>query len=97
MKCEFTSVWDDGSVVTTPCDYDPDTGEVNPEVSNGPVPTGMVDREYSTLEDGEEIEVCLDCHSYTMKKVVGDRADLSYGEYGECRNPECVEDTNEPG
>lgn len=96
MKCEFTSVWDDGSVVTTPCEYNSDTGKVEPEVSKGEIPTGGLIREYITLADGEEIEVCTDCHSYTLKKVVGDRADLSYGEYDECRNPECVEDTNSP-
>lgn len=94
MKCEFTSVWDDGSIVTTPCEYDPDTGEVSPEVSKGEPPTGCLIREYITLDE-EEIEVCTDCHEYTLKTVVGDRADLSYGEYGECRNPTCVEDTNE--
>lgn len=95
MKCEFTSVWDDGSVVTTPCEYNPDTGEVEPEVSKDTVPTGSLLREFIALEDGENIEVCMDCHSYTLKTVVGDRADLSYGEYEECRNPECIDDANE--
>ena len=27
MKVSFTSIWDDGTVVTTPGTYDPDTGE----------------------------------------------------------------------
>ena len=94
MKCEFTSVWDDDSVVTTPCEYDPDTGEVTPEVSKGRIPTGCLEREYITLEDGEEIEVCPDCHGFTLKAVMDDLADLSYGETSECRNPDCVEETN---
>ena len=89
IKCSFTSVWDDGSVVTTPCTYNPETGQTNPEVSNGTIPTGMVEREYITLDDGEEVEVCHDCHDYVMKTVMGDRADLSYGEYNECSDPEC--------
>jgi len=90
MKCEFTSVWDDLSIVTTPCIYDPDTGEVDPEVSKGRIPTGLLVREYITLEDGEEIEVCPDCHEYTL--VTDDLADLGYGDITECRNPHCIED-----
>lgn len=91
IKCEFTSVWDDGSVVTTPCVYDDATGQTDPEVSKGPVPTGLVLREYITLDNGDELEVCHDCHEYVLRTVVGDRADLSYGEYKECPNPDCPE------
>jgi hypothetical protein len=88
-NCTFTSVWDDGSVVTTPCIYHEDTGEVEPEVSEGTIPTGMVTREYISLDNGDEIEVCLDCHSYTLKTAVGDLADCSYGEYRVCSDDEC--------
>jgi hypothetical protein len=91
VKCVFTSVWDDGSVVTTPCTYDTSSGQVYPEVSKGPVPTGSLVREYITLDDGDELEVCHDCHEYVLKTVVGERADLSYGEYTECPNPDCPE------
>jgi len=89
MKCEFTSVWDTGPVVTTPCEYDPETGLVNPEVSKGPVPTGSLECEYITLPDESELEICPECHEYVLKTVVGDRADLSYGELKECPNPDC--------
>ena len=89
MKCEFTSVWDDGSVVVTPCEYDPKSGKAEPEVSKGAAPTGMVTREFITLADGEEKEVCLECHEHTLKAVVGDRADLSYGECAVCSDSEC--------
>lgn len=110
VRCEFTSEWDDGSIVTTPCIYNDETGEVNPEVSKDKIPEGTLLKEYITLEDGEELTVCPDCHEYVLKirmyylgflkyqkgfyygewkTVVGDRADLSYGEYGECMNPDC--------
>lgn len=89
IKCEFTSVWDDGSVVTTPCEYDPETGRTDPEVSKAEPPQGVPVREYITLPDGDELDVCPDCHEYVLKTVVGDRADLSYGEYKECPNPDC--------
>jgi hypothetical protein len=89
MKCTFTSEWDDGSIVTTPCEYDPETGEVNPEVSKGPAPEGSLEREYITLPDGDERKVCSRCHTFVIKIAVGDLADLSYGEYEECMNPDC--------
>jgi hypothetical protein len=92
MKCTFTSIWDDGSIVTTPCEYDPKDGEVSPEVSKGPVPSGCLEREFITLPDEEEIEVCPVCHGYVLKTVVGDRADRSFGEMNECSDPDC-EDT----
>jgi hypothetical protein len=64
IKCSFTSEWDDGSIVTTPCIYDTKTGEVTPETSTGPIPEGSLEREYITLPDGDEKEVCQVCHSY---------------------------------
>ena len=87
ITCEFTSIWDDGSEITTPCTYDPKTGEVFPKSSKS-APEGCMVREYITLPD-EELEVCTNCHGYVLKSVIGDRADLSYGEYTECPNPDC--------
>ena len=89
IPCSYTSEWDDGSVVTTPCVYNEVTGEVEPEVSEGPVPTGMVDREYITLEGGSQIEVCPECHEYVLKTIVDDNHDLSFGSHQECSNPNC--------
>ena len=92
IKCTMTSEWSDGSIVTTPCTYNPKTGEVDPEVSKGRVPTGSLDREFITLPDEDELEVCQTCHEYVLKTVVGDLSDLSYGEYDECSNPNCEEE-----
>jgi len=88
LNCKFTSVWDDGSVVTTPCEYDPESGEVSPEFEDVEIEGALV-REYITLEDDEELDVCMDCHSFVMKTVVGDREDESYGEMEVCSDPEC--------
>ena len=89
VLCTFTSVWNGNEVVSTPGTYDPDTGEVTCEVSNGPIPEGTLDREFVTLPDGTELEVCTDCHEYVERTFMGQRADLSYGEITECTNPEC--------
>jgi len=88
MKCTFTSVWDDGSEITTPATYDPKTGEVSAESSRSS-PKGSLEREFITLQDEEEIEVCNACHTFVMKTVVGDLADLSFGESTECSDPNC--------
>ena len=67
----FTSEWDDGSVVTTPVEiYNERTGLVVPEISNGRVPEGMVEREYITMPDGEEREVCPECHCCVLKTTM---------------------------
>lgn len=90
VKCEFSSVWNGGDeVVTTDCMYDPKTGYVEPEISTEEPPIGVLDREYITLDNDEEKEVCPDCHEYVLKTVVGDRSDLSYGEMEECPNEDC--------
>ena len=90
MKVSYTSIWSDGAEVTTSGTYDPDTGAVDAEVSKGPIPEGSLEREFITLENGDELDVCRDCHEYVLKTAVGDRADLSFGEYEECSNPNCV-------
>ena len=91
MNCTFTSVWDCGSIITTPCVYNEKTGEVTPEIFKGPIITGNLEREYITLPDGEEIAVCPECHSYVMKGVINPgqtRHDLV--EDSECSDPDCV-------
>jgi hypothetical protein len=85
--CTYTAVWSDMSIETD-CTYDPATGEVTPEMSNAQ-PEGCLEREYIILPDGDELNVCTTCHSYVTKKVMGDRADLSYGEIERCSDPDC--------
>jgi hypothetical protein len=94
IKCEFTSVWSGGEIVTTPCTYNPKTGEVSSDTSNVNV-SGSLVREYITLNEGpkdeyeEEKDVCTTCHDYVMKTVIGDRSDESFGEYDVCSDPDC--------
>lgn len=88
IKCDFTSVWDDGSEIVTSCVYNPKTGEVDAEVTNKN-PDGGLSREYITLPDGEEKEVCKFCHCFVLKTVVDDKADLSFGESEECSDADC--------
>lgn len=89
IECTFTSEWDDGSKVSTPCIYNEETGEVEAEFSKSHAPKASLVDEYITLINGYQISVCPECHSHVLRVVVGDRDDQSYGEYHECRNEFC--------
>jgi len=95
VKCTFTSVWDSGLVirsmsnVTTPCVYNPKTGEVTPEVYKGEV-SGTLERQFITLPDGEDIEVCSECQEYVIRPVMNPgQAKHDLIEEGACSNPDC--------
>ena len=89
IKCIFTSVWSDGSEITTNCELDPRTGEVFPE-SVDIDPDGTLECEYITLESGEEIPVCMDCHSFILQTVmIPDEHTHDLHEVKECKNPDC--------
>jgi hypothetical protein len=93
IKCEFTSVWDDGSIVTTPCIYDPKTGEVTPTVSEGQIPTGSLEREFITFSNGDEIVVCKVCHGFVMKSVMNPgQAKHDLVEEEVCSDPDCSDE-----
>lgn len=89
IKCSFTSSWTESSI-TTPCVLNSETGEVQPEISPVP-PIGSLEKEFITLQNGDEREVCPTCHEYILKTVMGDRADQSFGEIKVCSNPNCKE------
>jgi hypothetical protein len=88
IKCTFTSVWDDGSNITTPCLYDPKTGEVTPETCEID-PKGNLTREYITIPGGEELEVCTDCHGYVMKPFMDEGIGKQLFENKCCSDPDC--------
>ncbi len=90
MHVKYTSIWSCGAEINSTAEYDPITGELDVEISNSmPDDSSILKREYITLPDEEEIEVCTDCHAFTMGVVVGDNADFSYGQTSVCRNPDC--------
>lgn len=84
---KFTSTWSEGIVVTH-CKLNPNTGELFPDTANVS-DLGLLEKETFEANNGETYDVCPSCHSYVLKTVVGDRADLSYGEYQECSDPDC--------
>lgn len=91
INCEFTSVWDGETVITTACEYNPNTGEVTPEISEFlPDSHESLEREFIEMEDGDTIEVCTYCHKYVLKTVMAnDNVGHGIHEELECSDPEC--------
>jgi hypothetical protein len=91
VACSFTSVWDsdDGTHITTPCTYHPATGEVNPDVSTGSDPDGILMREFITLKDGSEIDVCTTCHGFVLTSSMNEGVGKQLHESKVCSNPDC--------
>ena len=90
MIGSFTSVFSDGAFVTTNIiRYDKESGFVAAEIAD--VDTdGECIREYITLPDGQEIDVCPLCHEYILKTVmVPDTAGKGLRESKCCMNPDC--------
>lgn len=92
INCEFTSVWSDGSVLTTECTYNINTGEVTPtelEPSTMSIDANL-EREFIEFEDGETMEVCMDCHCFVLKPVMlADNVGHGIHTTMECTDPEC--------
>ena len=87
MKGTFISNWSEGKVITA-CTLNKRSGELSPDTVDVQ-DLGTLESEKFIADNGDEFDVCPDCHEYILKTVVGDRADQSYGEYQVCSNPDC--------
>lgn len=65
----FTSVWEEG-ILSTLGTLDTETGEVSGESTEEGADYQHLIREYFTDLEGNEYEICTDCHSFIMKTVV---------------------------
>ena len=89
IKCIFTSIWRDGSVINNPCEYNTVTGEIFKDFTDTHS-DGTLENEYITLPDGTERNVCPICHSFTMMTVmVPDNTGKGIHESLECEDPDC--------
>ena len=74
VPCTFTSVWDNGTEITTKATYDPRTGWVEAETSDDNPGSNALVREF--ISTGKiELDVCTTCHEYVV--------------VGKCQNPDC--------
>ena len=90
IKGVFVSVWDDGTEIRTNATLDEETGHIEAEQSDDPCDHGSLVREYFEDEDGNEYEVCPDCHEYIMKTVMIDGIGQCLDECRVCSDPDCI-------
>jgi hypothetical protein len=92
VKCTFTSIWDDGSEIVTPANFDTKTGEVFADFADVD-PNGSLEEEFITInkgaDDEDEKEVCPVCHSYIMKTVMNPGIGHDLNEEEQCSDPDC--------
>jgi hypothetical protein len=88
IQCTFTSIWGDGSEITTSGTYNPETREVSAK-SVDVDPDGGLEREYITLSNGTELEVCTKCHEYLLKVSMDEGIGKQLEENMICPNPNC--------
>ena len=72
QKGTFVSVWDSGYEVRTSCEFDLEQNIIqNVQSSNENVGfLDSLDREYVEDSEGNEHEVCTECHEHFMKTVM---------------------------
>lgn len=86
----FVSVWDDGTEIRTNATLDEETGHIDIEISEDDEYHGSLVREYFEDEDGEEYEVCPECHEYIMKTVMKDSIGSCIEECRVCSDSFCI-------
>jgi hypothetical protein len=87
MKGTFVSVWDNGSI-RTPAELNTETGEVTTESVEANGMEHLIE-EWFEGEDGEEYEVCPECHEFITKVVVKEGIGKTLYEVRVCSNPDC--------
>lgn len=88
LKGSFVSVWEQGTVQTEGT-LNTKTGQVTAQsVESGDL--GSLEREYFEDQDGNEYEVCTECHEYILKAVMDpDKVGKGLSETKVCANPDC--------
>lgn len=85
----FISVWDDGTEIRTNATLDEETGYIEAEQSDDTCDHGSLVREYFENENGDEYEVCSECHCYILKTVMKDGIGSCLDECRVCSNSDC--------
>jgi len=88
IKGTFTSVWDNGSVIT-PSTLDLETGEVSTDSVEVDDNLGTLMEECFEDEEGEEYEVCPECHEYILHTCMEPGIGHNLDEVLRCKNSDC--------
>jgi hypothetical protein len=82
----FISIWDEGSV-RTPAELDED-GEISTTSVDVEGMEHLIEEIFED-EDGEEYDVCPECHEYILKTVMKEGVGKTLYEAQVCSNPDC--------
>lgn len=88
----FTSVWDGDTAFQSKARYFPATGKVvvtETYDTDSHNDLNTLTREYITLPDNQEIEVCRECHEHVMRTKMVPGLGKTLVEATECANPDC--------
>jgi hypothetical protein len=87
-KGNFVSIWEEGTI-TTPAELNTETGEITTESVDANGFEHLMEEWFEDSEDGEEYEVCPECHEYILKSVMKDGIGSTLDEVQVCSDPEC--------
>ena len=91
ISCKFVSNWDDGFQIESDAIYDDETGEVEVLTVHDIKNLNILNHEYISLPDGEDIPVCRYCHSYITKEVMIDYDGTNLVAVSQCVDKDCAE------
>ncbi|MFA5366652.1 MAG: hypothetical protein WC333_02110 [Dehalococcoidia bacterium] len=87
-KGTFISIWDNGSF-RTPAILNEATGEVTTTSVDVSDDIGTLMEESFEDEEGDEYDICPECHEYILKTVMKEGVGKHLYEAQVCSNPEC--------
>jgi len=87
VKGTFVSVWDNGTL-STPATLDTETGEVTTESVDANGLEHLME-EWFEDEEGEEYDICPECHEYILHTCMEDGIGHNLDEVKRCKDPNC--------
>jgi hypothetical protein len=84
----FISIWDNGSV-STPATLDLETGEVTTNSVVASDDLGTLMEEWFEDENGDEHEICPECHEYILHTCMEPGIGHNLDEVKRCKDPDC--------
>jgi uncharacterized protein with PIN domain len=86
-KGTFISIWDEGSI-RTPAKLDEETGEITTNSVDAKGMEHLIEELFED-EEGEEYNVCPECHEFILKTVMKEGVGKTLYEEEVCSNPDC--------
>ncbi len=86
-KGNFISIWD-GGIIKTPAILNTETGEVTTDSVETDDLGNLMEESFEDSE-GDEHEICPDCHEYILYICMEPGIGHTLNEVKKCKNPDC--------